>query len=146
MHDEWSKRTASGLPILKKSVHPWYVRFNCCDDPGLFTVENDHNPLVVATCPDCKGAGRWCHDDPETGTHYYCQCPRCNGSGVIDQPARLFDNDKPPEVIRVSPDGWTRCPNCRVHFCISDRAAWTGWRHSCGQRLTIRQENESART
>ncbi len=46
MHNEWSKKTDSGLPIIKFRGNDKAVRF---DDATIFTEENDHNPLVAAT-------------------------------------------------------------------------------------------------
>ena len=46
------KRTKSGLPILRRHRHAWYVRF---EDLSLFTKENDHNPVVAAQCPTSNG-------------------------------------------------------------------------------------------
>lgn len=130
-------RTRSGLTILKRGPRPWFVRF---EDLSIFTVENDHNPPVASTCPQCAGAARWSHDDPVTGAHYDCRCPRCGGDGVIDQPAPLFDNDRPPAAVRADAEGRAQCPACGVRFRTTDRAVWTGWRHSCGQRLNVQQE------
>jgi endogenous inhibitor of DNA gyrase (YacG/DUF329 family) len=144
MHNEWSKRTDSGLPILKRSAHPWYVRFDRCNDPGVFTAENDHNPFVAAVCPECHGLGRWAVN--EGGIHHDFGCPRCNCSGVIDEAVRLFAENKPPALVEADLDGRTRCTHCGVRFRISDPAVWTGRRHSCGQRLIVIRQGPDART
>jgi hypothetical protein len=131
MHGRWSKRTDSGLPIVK------HFRF---DDATIFTEENDHNPLVAAKCPECRGRGTWAEPNPEAGDHFNCGCQTCNLSGVIDEPARLFDNDNPPLTITADPEGRAKCPHCGWRFRITDKAVWTGWRHRCGQRLRVQKE------
>ena len=166
MHRQWSKRTDSGLLILKMYTHPTYVNLDHCGDiAAIFTAENDHNPLVAAKCPKCNGMGQWAIPVPDESRiddlisensevaagyavghgHIDCWCSHCNGSGVIDEPARLFNDDKPPETVRVNANGVTRCPNCGLKFSIKVRGVWTGWRHRCGQRLSIEQEVDQVR-
>lgn len=159
MHNKRSKRTDSGLLILKMHVRPTYVPFDHVDDiAAVFTSENDHNPFVAAICPKCGGCGESIGlvpadynfnlliDDPEAGDSVvgwhvdFGGCPRCNGSGVIDEPARLFNNDKPPETVRANANSVARCPNCGLRFSTKVRGIWTGWRHCCGQRLIVEHE------
>jgi hypothetical protein len=114
---------------------PKQIRF---DDATLFTDDNDHNPVVRAICPDCKGAARICvQHGPLHGDGF---CATCHGVGSLDRPGRLFDNDAPPESVTPNQHGYLKCPGCGVAFRAIPPApnVWTGWRHKCGQRIRLR--------
>src|SRR5205823_4645005 len=93
-------RTSSRRRGRRSSCRWWWS-----EDGGARVPDPGHNPLVAATCPDCGGGGQWCQSDPATGAHLYCGCPRCHMTGMLDEPARLFEDDQPPAVGQVSPDG-----------------------------------------
>ncbi len=123
--------TASGLPIVNHRLGPDLLALR---EVGAFTPENQHNPLVAAPCPECDGRGKWCEQRGTVHSDHCCQA--CRGSGVIDRPIRLFEDDTAVEVAR-NPDGWLTCPRCRKTFATKDASVWSGMRHRCGQRIIV---------
>ena len=61
--------------------------------------------IEIVTCPDCD-SGQQCYDysraNDETPTDRYATCPRCDGSGTIDEPPGDFIRrlccGEPPDV------------------------------------------------
>lgn len=105
-----------------------------------FTEENNHNPYVLASCPQCRGRGKY--DTFQKSSSGVVQtlneCEACNGTGVVPEIEPFFNNDNEPVPVAANADGWIKCPNCGWRFTITDKHAWTGLRHMrCGQKLHV---------
>src|SRR5262245_20541642 len=107
----------SKLPIVRFYWNHRSIRF---DDLSIFTQENDHNPFVAEKCPKCSGMGKICEHYVQADGEVYShdQCDRCKGTGHIDKPVRLFDNERVPIVVHPKADGWLICPFCGWIFTI----------------------------
>ncbi len=108
---------------------------------ATFTVENDHNPLVLEDCGACRGTGTQCRQETGGGADAYALggCVACGGAGVTGQVEPYFSGELPETIAHADPDRWVTCPCCDVRFKTSDPAAWTGRRHlRCGQKIGIR--------
>ena len=109
----------------------------CFSKKDLFTKENDHNPIVQKLCPKCKGNSRWSTDIDSVHSDY--MCIHCRGVGSINEPSKLFEDEKEIVCLQPNEKGWIDCPNCNRRFKPSDPNVWSGWRHLCGQRIKIEE-------
>jgi len=104
-----------------------------------FTDANDHNPLILQDCPECRGTGQrnLCSEDASGArTWRLGYCSACGGTGITGQIERYFLTDAPEETAVPDADGWLRCPGCGIVFTTRDPHRWTGYRHlRCGQRI-----------
>lgn len=105
----------------------------------FFTEENDHNPLVVNSCPKCingRTAGEYQGPNKSCG---HGRCEECDDTGVSTPPAieLMFTNNNEPISMSCNTYGFLRCPNCNQGFKYYDKRVWSGVRHSCGQKLII---------
>ena len=104
-----------------------------------FAAENEHNPLVLQDCAECRGTGK--RDIPSgdiRGKHTWTltTCSACDGLGITGELEPYFTSDE--EIRLPDADGWLRCPGCSTVFTTRDRDRWTGYRHkSCGQRIRV---------
>ena len=107
-----------------------------------FTEENDHNPYVLASCPQCCGHAKYdtFQESSQGVVQTLHECDACNGTGVVPDIEPFFENDNEPISITANADGWIKCPNCGWRFTITDKHAWTGLRHMrCGQKLHVKK-------
>jgi hypothetical protein len=104
-----------------------------------FTAANDHNPLILQDCPECRGSGkRDLRSEDASGARTWTlgSCSACGGTGISGQIEHYFLADAPEATAIPDADGWLRCPGCRIVFTTRDPDRWTGYRHlRCGQRI-----------
>ncbi len=111
--------------------------------PGsrVYTDENDHNPLVLEKCPDCKGTGRDSGFVLDVFLYYSHTCPTCKGERFSGELVPQFANDAEPLDATVSIYGGVRCPGCRGVFTINSPQSWSGRRHLlCGQKILLHKK------
>jgi hypothetical protein len=102
----------------------------------VFSEANDHNPIVLESCPACRGHGKVCFEGD--GYAELDTCSACDGLGTTGNLVRRFRNDSAPLAARVNDFGAVCCPHCGVGFRIHSRDSWTGLRHmSCGQKIIL---------
>lgn len=68
-----------------------------------FTDDNDHNPMVLQDCPQCRGWGRVCR--PVEQVQSLKTCPQCDGEGVTGEVEAYFTNDNPAVDAPVQAEG-----------------------------------------
>jgi hypothetical protein len=106
-----------------------------------FTDANEHNPLVLQDCPECRGSGRRdLRSENERGqsVRSLIVCPACGGSGTTEKVERYFPSDLLEKTAMTDEGGWLRCPGCGIVFTTRNSYSWTGYRHiRCGQRIRI---------
>jgi hypothetical protein len=130
MTEELKKQIRKRLNLKK------YPRRN----KAQFLDEDDHNPFILADCPDCYGSGRSCvsKTDGDTRTVSLTGCSACDSTGTTGEVVRYFADDLAEVIVKVDNDGWLSCPNCTRRYTIRDTNVWTGRRHkTCGQKIKI---------
>jgi hypothetical protein len=103
-----------------------------------FTAANDHNPLILQDCPECRGTGkRDLFSKDASGARWTLgACSACGGKGITGEVEPYFLNDVPEVAARPNSEGYLRCPGCGIAFTTRDPHRWTGYRHiRCGQRI-----------
>ena len=97
--------TGTGLPI-RASIIPFTSEF--------FNDENDHNPIVAQTCPECGGAGRRSAVTRISDAVVWSRvaCTACFETGYVDSAVSFFNNDNPIAIVQGNQFGWIKCPAC----------------------------------
>ena len=104
-----------------------------------FTDANDHNPLVLEDCPQCRGTGKHGRSTP-SGAEVLEACGACHASGITGDVTPFFDNPSSVVEVPCNDQGWVTCPRDQWRFTLNDPGAWTGLRHKrCGQKLIIKK-------
>jgi hypothetical protein len=104
----------------------------------VYTDENDHNPLVLEKCPDCRGTGKNCYFVETEMTYYTDVCSTCDGDCYTGELVRQFDNDAKPLEASLNSHGWVTCPGCGTRFTVTNKRSWSGRRHlKCGQKIIL---------
>jgi hypothetical protein len=101
-----------------------------------FTDANDHDPLVLETCPACHNF-----------SYFRDDCTECEGTGDTGRAVRFFGRHapaipdcaaEPARPATVDELGWARCPGCQRRFATYSASMWTGRRcTSCGQKIDL---------
>ena len=105
----------------------------------IYSDQNDHNPLVLESCPSCAGRGKNCSENERK--YSLTICTACDGTGKTGQVVRRYQADSTPIEVLVNECGWAKCPGCGVSFKPTSSGSWTGRRHkTCGQKILLRTE------